>query len=93
MNEITKKTRIPLYLAGAVGLFLIAASTRVVILFASIDSRLANIESHVRLDWTYQDQETWALRLQNENPALKVPDPSLSHHPPLSPKADVSRIP
>ena len=74
MSELSEKTRMPLSFV----ITLLVFTVTVCGLFWSINSRLSTIEKHIHQDWSYHDQETWALRLANENPSLKVPDPAAS---------------
>lgn len=69
-TDINEASRVPLKFV----LTAISATIAICAMFYSIDSRLANIEKHIPADWMVTDQENWALRLQNHNPELVVPD-------------------
>lgn len=42
---------------------------------SSIETKINTLSAHVAETWSTRDQVEWTLRLQNENPSMRVPDP------------------
>lgn len=81
-NEINSKTKVPAaILYGAVVLTAVAA-WQIRGQLSEIRSELKAFGAHTQADWNFQDQETWALQLKNQNPSLNVPAPKDFRHPP-----------
>lgn len=70
-SEITERTRVPLSLVIGI----VAATVTVSGMFLSINYRLGNIERNQSQGWSYEDMQKWSLKLQTENPNIKVPIP------------------
>jgi len=73
-SELNEKTKLPLGLVVAcIGAFL-GGALWINNSLNKIDNRLAAMEARVSDRWTEGDMKIWVMRLQMDNPSLKIPE-------------------